>query len=80
VDAAVFAAGDVQEFLLRILRERDVPDGTQAEGLVFNERFLHESAIGFANLKAVVYAMADVQQIVAAKHGAANGAGKLLGR
>src|SRR3984957_424476 len=74
----VFSIGDVQEFLLRVVRKRNIPDGPRAQSLLLDESFLDERAIWFENLDAVVHAIADIQQAVVREHGAVYRIAKLL--
>ena len=80
VHAVVFAVGKVDVFLLRILRERDVPDGSGAERGLFDELLFDESAIRFEDLYAVVHAIADVQQVVVRELRAVHRIAELLRR
>src|SRR6202789_1474526 len=74
----VFSIGDIQELLLRIVREGNIPDRPGAQRLLLDERFLDERAIWFENLDAVVDAIADIQQAVVREHGAVYRIAQLL--
>src|SRR5262245_11974698 len=78
--AVVHAVGHVDEALLRIARERDVPGGARAERVLGEERFLDELAVGLEHLQAVVGAVAHVEEPVVRALDAVYGIAELLRR
>ena len=65
-------------FLLRVFRERDVPDGSITEGLRIEDLLFYESSIGFEDLDTVVGAVADIQQAIIRQFSAMHGIAELL--
>ncbi len=64
VDALVAPVGDEEVRLLRVARERDVPDGAVASRVLRDDDFLHERAVAREHLNPVVGAVADVHEAV----------------
>src|ERR1035437_6429514 len=75
----VLSIGQVDEFLLRIAGEGDVPGRAGAERAGFKKRFLDECAVGLEHLNSIVDAIAHIEQTVIGKLGAVDGIAKLLG-
>ena len=77
-DLLVLAVGEVDELLLRIVREGDVPGRAVAERALADPRFLDELAVRREHLDAVVDAVADVDQAVVRQLGAVHRRAELL--
>src|SRR5262249_23700024 len=79
VDFHVRAVGNIQESLLPVAREGDVPDGAGAARRVRDDCFLHERAVLLEHLNAIVLRVADVDQAVVRQFGAEYWTSELLG-
>src|SRR2546423_8694306 len=79
-DALVLAIGEVDEALLRVLGEGELPGRTRGERVLGVEDLAHERAVGAEDLHAIVDAVADVEQTVLRKRDAVHGVGVLLAR
>src|SRR5262245_53811555 len=78
IDLGVLAVGQVDESLLRILRERDVPHRPGAQRILRNELLFDELSVRREHLNAVVDAVAYVEQVVVSEHRAVDRIAKLL--
>ena len=76
--AIVLAIGEVQIFLLRVLRERDIPHGTGSARVLVDERLFHERAVRLEHLNAIVDAVAYVEQPIDRELRAVNRVAELL--
>src|SRR5262245_24774858 len=63
-DLFVVAVGDVEEALLRVVRERDVPHRSVAESRFRDESLFHEFAVFLKHLDPVILAVADIDQTI----------------
>src|ERR1700748_3783134 len=77
-DLLVLAVGQVDELLLRIVRERDVPGRSVAEGALADPGFLDELAFRREDLDAIVDAVADVDHAIDRHLRAVHGRAELL--
>src|SRR5690606_33983271 len=80
VDLHVLAVSKVDETLVRVVRERDVPDRAIAESRGSDALFLDERAVRFENLDAIVHPVADVDETVVGGLGTVHRVTKLLRR
>src|SRR3954467_10716894 len=72
--------GDVDKLLLRIVRERDIPDRALAERRFRHHRFPDERPVLLEDLNAIVATIADVNQSVAGDPDAAHDTELRVGR
>src|SRR5262249_7023823 len=79
MDLHVRAVGNVQESLLPVAREGDVPHRAGAARRVRDDRFLHERTVLLEHLNAVVLGIAHVDQAVVRQLGAEYWTSELLG-
>src|SRR5689334_21956737 len=68
----------IEVLLLRIFRERDVPNRAVAESVLVENFLFDERAVGFEDLDAIVYAVADVEQSIGGEIGAMDRVAELL--
>src|SRR5262249_15024401 len=80
VDLVVRTVDQIDLVLLRILREREVPNGSVAERSLRDEHFLDERAVFLENLNSIIHTVAYIQEPLDGEFGAMNGIPKLLGR
>ena len=85
VDLHVLAVGQVEELLLLVGREGDVPRRALGEGLGSDEHFVDVGAVGLKDLNAISRPIADVKQPVGRDVGAVDrttelGRGRIAGR
>src|ERR1019366_6135982 len=78
VDAVVLAVGQVNVFLLRVLREGDVPCRTRTQRAFGDESFLNKGAVRVEHLDAVIHTVTDIYQAIDGHVGAMHGIAKLL--
>src|ERR1041385_3480588 len=80
VDLLVGSVSQEDVFLLRILRKRDIPNGTVAAGLFVQDLLFDVSPILFEDLNAIVGTVADIEEIVDREFGAVDRVAELFGR